>query len=491
MNAGRQFAIALAIPASGNIFGNAVFSVASGEIGYLVWTILYDGTVLVAINILLARWLLFRPVARLIAGEDTARTRHALERLPLCSALWAVCFYLLFFPLGFYLSPLAGSYGGDLELPVDYIYFIAMILASVAGYLVYFLVNALVTRIKLHLFRTRGLILPGAGGRLRRRMVVAISFISVMPLVLLLAEFLWFVRYRDGGGLDLPFESAIIMDVSVGLFLIGIVIAFLPPSLTRPIEVLAGAVERVARGDLTVRAPVTSNDEIGGLTMRFNEMVDGLNERQAIRETFGKYVPEAVAEQLIRDPGVLAGEERIASIMFTDIQGFTGISEQLSPAETIALLNDYFEVVLEPIRAEGGTVNAFIGDSVFASFNVPVPHDDHAARAIRAALAIGRVLEGRRFGPGGDIRLQTRIGINTGTVAAGAVGGGDRLGYTIIGDSVNVASRLEGLAKEMGGPVLVSDATRQAAGSAFRYEQLGRVPIRGRAREITVWRVLA
>ncbi|MDF1734985.1 MAG: adenylate/guanylate cyclase domain-containing protein [Minwuia sp.] len=489
MNAARQFAIALAIPASGNIFGNAFFSLATGEVGYLLWTLAYDGLVLVGLNILLARQFLFRRVARLIAGEDSDANRRALERLPLGSALWAAGFYILFFPLGFYFSPLAGSYGGDLNLPVDYIYFIALILASVAGYLVYFMLNGLVTRLKLQLFHGRGIILPGGGGRLRRRMIVAIGFIAIMPYLLLGAEFLWFVRYRDGGGLDLPFESAIIMDMAVGLFLICVVLTFLPLSLTRPIEILAAAVERVARGDLTVRAPVTSNDEIGGLTTRFNEMVDGLNERQAIRETFGKYVPEAVAEQLIRDPGVLAGEERIATIMFTDIQGFTGISEMLSPAETIALLNDYFEVVLEPIRAEGGTVNAFIGDSVFASFNVPVPHDDHAARAIRAGLAIERALEGKRFGPGDDIRLTTRIGINTGTVAAGAVGGGDRLGYTIIGDSVNVASRLEGLAKEMGGPILVSDTTRRVAGDAFRFEQLGKVAIRGRAREIMVWRV--
>ncbi len=491
MNAARQFAIALAIPASGNIFANALFSATSGEPGYLLWTLFYDGTVLVAINILLARRLLFRPVAGLIAGDDTPEARLALERLPLRTAMWAVGFYMLFFPVGFFLSPLAGSYGGNFELPLDYVYFVSLVLASVAGYLVFFLLNTLVTRIKLHLFATRGLILPGGGGNLRRRLIVVISVISIMPLLLLMTEFFWFVRYRDGGGLDLPFENAIVMDIAVSFLLIGIVIVFLPLSLTRPIEILVAAVERVARGDLTVRAPVTSNDEIGTLTTRFNEMVDGLNERQAIRETFGKYVPEAVAEQLIRDPGVLAGEERIATIMFTDIQGFTGISELLSPAETIALLNDYFEVVLAPIRAEGGTVNAFIGDSIFASFNVPVPHHDHAARAIRAGLAIEQALEGKRFGPGRDIRLLTRIGINTGTVAAGAVGGGDRLGYTIIGDSVNVASRLEGLAKEMGGPILVSDTTRRAAGDSFRFEELGKVPIRGRAREISVWRVLS
>ena len=380
---------------------------------------------LVVINILLARRFLFRPVVPLLEGTDTGpAVRNRLERLPIRAAIWSFCFYLLFLPIGFYLSTIAGSYGGDFALPLDYIYFIGFMLASVAGYLVYFITNSLVTRIKLQLFAERGLILPGGGGRLRRRMVVAISVISLMPVLLLAAEFFWFTRYRDGGGLDLPFEGAIVMDIVICLFLILLVIIYLPRSMIRPIEVLARAVERVAKGDLTVRAPVTSNDEIGGLTVRFNAMVDGLNERQAIRETFGKYVPEAVAEQLIRDPGVLAGEERIATIMFTDIEGFTGFSERLSPAETIRLLNDYFELVLEPIRAEGGTVNAFIGDSVFASFNVPVPHDDHAARAIRAALAIEQVLEGKRFGPGQDIRLKTRIGINTGTVAAGGVGSG-------------------------------------------------------------------
>ncbi|MDF1721876.1 MAG: adenylate/guanylate cyclase domain-containing protein [Minwuia sp.] len=489
MNASRQFAIALAIPASGNILANAMFSVVTGEIGYLLWTLFYDGTVLVLINILLARRFLFRPVQALMAGQDSTVARRALEQLPTRAAIWSFGFYLLFLPVGFYLSTLAGSYGGDFGLPLDYIYFVGFILALVAGYLVYFFINSLVTRIKLHLFAERNLILPGGGGRLRRRMVVAISVIAIMPVVLLAAEFFWFTRYRDGGGLDLSFEGAIIMDILVSFFLITLVIIYLPRSMIRPIEILARAVERVAKGDLTVRAPVTSNDEIGGLTTRFNDMVDGLNERQAIRETFGKYVPEAVAEQLIRDPGVLAGEERIATIMFTDIEGFTGFSEMLTPAETIGLLNEYFELVLEPIRAEGGTVNAFIGDSIFASFNVPVPHDDHAARAIRAALAIQKVLDGKRFGPGQDIRLVTRIGINTGTVAAGAVGSGDRLGYTIIGDTVNVASRLEGLAKELGGPILVSDTTRRTSGESFVFEPLGKVAVRGRAREISVWRV--
>jgi class 3 adenylate cyclase len=253
-------------------------------------------------------------------------------------------------------------------------------------------------------------------------------------------------------------------------------------------EVLEQAVDRVSKGDLNTRAPVTSDDEIGAVTTRFNVMVEGLQERQAIRETFGKYVPEAVAERLIRDPAIMQGEERTATILFTDITGFTGISERLTPAETIAMLNAYFEVVLEPIQRRGGTVNAFIGDAVFASFNVPAPDPGHARTAVAAALEIVERLADRRFGPAGDIELATRIGVNTGAVAAGAVGAGGRLGYTILGDAVNIAQRLEVLSKEHGGAVLVSGTTRAAAGDGFRFDKVGDVTVRGREAATEVWR---
>lgn len=484
-----RFALTLAIPAGIDMFGNAIFSALTREPGYLLWTQAYDGVLLIGLNVLLARRFVWRPVGRFLDGEDTPDNRHALNRLPARTALWTAIYFLIFHPLGFFLSPLAGSYGGDFQLPLDYIYFISMVLALTSAYLVFYLTSGQVTEIKLGLFRRDGTIIPASGAHIRRRIVIAVGLISLMPMIILAAELFWFTRYR-GKGLDLPLEDALLIDFSVAGVLVILTLIFLPRTITRPIEVLNQAVEAVAAGDLTTRSPVTSDDEIGQVTTRFNAMVEGLQERNEIRETFGKYVPEAVAERLIRDPSITVGEERIATILFTDIAGFTGISERLTPAQTITMLNEYFEVVLEPIQSRHGTVNAFIGDAVFASFNVPVPDPDHAASAVAAALEIEERLKGRLFGPDGDIRLDTRIGINTGTVAAGAVGAGGRLGYTILGDSVNVAARLEDLVKQKGGPILVSADTRDAAGDRFRFEHVGEITMRGRAHKTDVWRVV-
>lgn len=483
-----RYALTLSVPAGIDVFGNAVFSTLAGEPGYFLWTLGYDGLLLVCLNLWLARRFLWRPISELLAGEDTPGRRLALNRLAARSAGWTFCFFLLVHPVGFFLSPIAGSYGGNFALPLDYVYFISAVLAVTAAYLVFFLTSGQVTAIKLDLFNRRGLILPASGARIRPRIVFAVGVISVLPMLILAMELFWFIRYRDKG-LDLPLSDALLIDFTVTGVLILLALIFLPRTITRPIEVLEQAVEKVAAGDLAVSAPVTSDDEIGQLTTRFNDMVEGLRERQKVRETFGKYVPEAVAERLIRDPSITEGEEREATILFTDISGFTGISERLTPAQTIAMLNDYFEVVLDPIQRRGGTVNAFIGDAIFASFNVPAPDPDHAAKAVGAALEIQDLLKDRSFGPDGDIQLETRVGINTGRVAAGAVGAGGRLGYTILGDAVNVAQRLEALVKEKGGPVLVSAATREAAGDSYSFEPVGDITVRGRAAATAVWRV--
>ncbi|WP_417520207.1 adenylate/guanylate cyclase domain-containing protein [Minwuia sp.] len=484
-----RYALTLSIPAGIDMFSNAIFSVLTREPGYFIWTQAYDAVFLIALNIFLAHRFFWRPIAAIIDGDDSPGNRRALNRFARRSAIWVGCYFMVVYPVGFFLSPLAGSYGGDFALPLDYIYFIAIILAFTSSYLVFYLTSGQVTQIKLDLFASRGIIIPAAGAKIRSRIVFAVGLIAILPMVIFAAELFWFTRYR-GAGLDLPLEDALLIDFAVAAVLVILTLSFLPRTITRPIEVLNEAVEKVAGGDLTTRAPVTSDDEIGLVTTRFNTMVEGLQERRAIRETFGKYVPEAVAERLIRDPAIMQGEERTATILFTDISGFTGISERLTPAETIAMLNEYFEVVLDPIQRRNGTVNAFIGDAVFASFNVPAPDPDHAATAVAAALEIEDRLKGRLFGPEGDIRLDTRIGINTGTVAAGAVGAGGRLGYTILGDAVNIAARLEALVKEKGGPILVSAATREAAGDRFRFESVGAITMRGRAHTTGVWRVL-
>jgi class 3 adenylate cyclase len=262
----------------------------------------------------------------------------------------------------------------------------------------------------------------------------------------------------------------------------------------RPIGVLSRAMTRVAEGDLEVKVPVTSNDEVGALTGRFNAMIEGLREREQLRETFGRYVDESVAATILRrqasggGQGSRSGETGEATILFSDIAGFTTIAEYLTPAELVGALNDYLETVLAPIREHGGVVHTFIGDGLFASFNMPLACESHAVAAVRAALDIQRAVGGRTFGDHG-VALATRIGISTGPVIGGDIGAGKRMNFTLLGDTVNLAARLEELNKQYGTRILVSQSTREACGETFRFDSLGRVTVRGRSESVAIFSV--
>lgn len=184
------------------------------------------------------------------------------------------------------------------------------------------------------------------------------------------------------------------------------------------------------------------------------------------------------------------GEVREATILFTDIEGFTSISESMSPQQLIATLNEYFSVVVEPIERYAGVINQFQGDAILATFNLPEALRDHAANAVRAAIEIQAALKNRLFGDG--ITLSSRIGINSGTCVGGLVGTGDRLGYTVHGDNVNLAARLEQLNKEYGTRVLISESTCQLAGwTRFSFKRICEVRVRGRQTSTVVYTVPA
>lgn len=208
-------------------------------------------------------------------------------------------------------------------------------------------------------------------------------------------------------------------------------------------------------------------------------------------QDLSRFVPTEVVRRVrSSELGVEAGEGEVdlATIFFTDIESFTTISESLEPKQLIKTLNEYFTAVVEPIERYGGTVTQFQGDAILASFNLPEPHPEHAANAIRAAIEIQAVLNNRTFGDG--ITLKSRIGINSGTVVGGLVGTGKRLGYTIHGDDVNLAARLEQLNKEYGTRIIVSETTAQLAGwERFSFKRLGEVQVRGRRTATTIYTV--
>jgi adenylate cyclase len=215
--------------------------------------------------------------------------------------------------------------------------------------------------------------------------------------------------------------------------------------------------------------------------------------QKQIESAFGYYLSPAILRQLKKDPSLLklGGEELVCSAMFTDIAGFTSISEQLGALKVVAMLNDYFTEVSQAVLDEEGTVIKFIGDAVFALWGAPVHQDDHAARAVRAALRIQQVVD--RFNAEGKYpKLLTRVGVNTGMMVAGNLGSKKRFDYTAISDAVNLASRVEGVNKYLGSTVLVTEDTlAQIAGySEFLPLRMGAIRVVGKEIPVALYRIL-
>lgn len=254
------------------------------------------------------------------------------------------------------------------------------------------------------------------------------------------------------------------------------------PTLAPLFEIVAGA-ERVGRGDLSAPVAVSSLDEIGGLATAFNRMQKGLAEREALHAAFGTYVDPTLAQRIV-DSGsaVFEGEDVVVTVLFADVRDFTTLAEAISPGEALALLNDLFDAVVPVLRAHGGHANHYLGDGLLAVFGAPERLEGHADHAVAAAVAIQQVVR-ERFGS----RLRLGIGINTGPVIAGTVGGGGRLEFTVIGDTVNVASRVEQLTKETGDAVLVTDATRDALSTPRpRTTPRGAFDLKGKTAQVVV-----
>lgn len=283
--------------------------------------------------------------------------------------------------------------------------------------------------------------------------------------------------------------------LSAGMFLLVLGFAFwMARMVAVPIRRLETAARQLGTDGPAATAPVPPSRirETDTAARAFNAMTEGLRDREQMREAFGRYVPEAIVPAILADRGVLNPTTREATVLFTDIQGFSTISEQLQPEHLIALLNDYFEVAIAPIEANGGVIHQFQGDAILATFNLPVDDPDHAGRAVQTALALQEALTGRLFDPhtgGPDVALVTRIGINSGIITGGTVGAGGRLGYTVHGDAVNVAARLEQLNKVHGTRVLVSETTVALCRDRFDFTPMGTLPIRGRTAGARVFRV--
>jgi class 3 adenylate cyclase len=252
----------------------------------------------------------------------------------------------------------------------------------------------------------------------------------------------------------------------LGASLVGALVALvvgvlLARRVTRPVSALTGGVARVAAGDLSQALPVRSHDEVGQLTRAFNDMLEGLRQRDFIRDTFGRYVSPEVARTLLESPeGLrLGGEKREVTVLMSDLRGYTRFAEQGDPQRVMAVLNEYLGRMTDVIVEHGGTINEFIGDAVFAVFGAPLAHPDHAERAAACALAMQNAMAevNRANATRGLPRFEMGIGVNTGEAVVGNIGSEQRAKYAIVGSAVNVAARIEG--STVGGQIFVSATT--------------------------------
>ncbi len=251
--------------------------------------------------------------------------------------------------------------------------------------------------------------------------------------------------------------------------------------ITRPVSQLADAAREIARGNYDVHVHTGGGDEIGELSRAFDGMVKGLAERDNIRDALGKVASSEVVVQLLAGRIALGGEERDVTVMFTDIRNFTALCETLTPVQSLQLLNEFLTAISEVVEAHEGVVDKYLGDGVMAIFGAPVTRPDDAQRALDCALEIRRRVEG--LGPGlaarGLPHPEIGLGMNTSRVIAGNMGSPSRLNYTVLGDGVNLAARLEGLTKRYHVPIVVGSATREDV-TGIVWRELDKVRVRGK-----------
>lgn len=424
---------------------------------------------------------------------DTARRRALL--LPafvaaMSGGLWvaAACIWGFFWPL------LVGDF--ELELALRQMFGITFVAGPFAAAIVFFSTERLM-RDQLPRLIPDGELSTVRAPRLRvrTRMLAAFLLLGLLPLAVLSMAAL--TRAEALRTADAATAAAIIHNLNLvivvlalGGVAVSVALALLvAASVARPLGEVQAAMAQVQRGGLDARCAVVSNDEIGAVAEGFNAMVRGLREREAIRETFGRYVSPEVRDEILAGRVSGVGVQREVTILFADLRDFTPWVEAHPPAEVVADLNAYFTEMDGAIRAHGGLVLQFIGDEIEAVFGAPIEDARHADAAVAAAREMRQRLDAcnslRRSA--GKIELRHGIGIHTGTVIAGNIGSAERMSYALVGDAVNVASRIQALNKDFGTHTLVSGATQARLLSTAGLEALPAARVKGRRAEVTVF----
>lgn len=286
-------------------------------------------------------------------------------------------------------------------------------------------------------------------------------------------------------------KNTIITVIGTLLAIILIIVAV--HVMNVPLKWLMQGVEQIGQGNYDQHIPVRFNDEIGMLTRSFNDMATNLKEKEVLKRALKSYIPSEIVDRVRENPQMLTpgGASKLLSIIFTDIRGFTGLSEGASPQEVVDMLNEHLEAIATIIKAHGGWVDKFMGDAVMAFFGAPLDYPDHDMRAVNAAVDIqNKIAEinERRLSEG-KMPANIGVGVNTGVAHVGLIGTHDKMDYTVIGDAVNVAQRLESLAKP--GQILISMRTASSkVEGAFKLIKRDPVKVKGKEELVEIYEVI-
>jgi class 3 adenylate cyclase len=264
-------------------------------------------------------------------------------------------------------------------------------------------------------------------------------------------------------------------------------------SVNRPLDALGDFAHKIGAGDFTSRVDVKGHDVAGRLATALNEMAAGLQERDHVKEVFGRYIATQVSDEILKGQVNLGGAERQVTVLFSDIRNFTSMSEQLTPQQVVAFLNDYFTEMVDAVFENGGVLDKFLGDGLMAVFGSMSDDPEHPRKAVLAALRMQALL-GKINGVraiSGKPPIAIGIGIHTDAVIVGNIGSRKRLEYTVVGDGVNTSSRLQALNKEFGTTILISETTHEAIKTDFECRQMPDTHLRGKTKDLRIYEVVS
>jgi class 3 adenylate cyclase len=475
-----------------DVIFSTFYVLISGNAASVLETVALSVLFLAIINISVG-FLLFKNIRKQEAGIVTSQAELAeqIQKLPVRNASWVFILMLVYtlcsFSIGNFL--LESATITAVMLPTLYVaaLWFSLLYAFQFALFAYFIGIAVSIHTRSWFYRMHAHEIPSGSNRLLLRLLMGMFAIIIIPSALILTDVWFFADIRKLQGLST--KQALLLDVLAMLVAAAVSVFFTCRSFTIPLQNIRKAMEQTSIGSPSARALVLTDDEIGVVADSFNNMMGKINERKFIAETFGRYVPESVAAAIIKNKGEYKPQNRLATILYTDIAGFTSLCEKLPPDEIASLLNEYFALLTAIINKHGGIINQFQGDAMLVTYNVPAMDKNHADDALLTAVEIQETLANHIFRS--RYRMPTRIGINTGKVFAGIVGGQGRLNYTVHGDAVNVAARLEGLNKEYNTSILLSKATKLLLGESIRERILltpmGKLNVRGKTNDIRVF----